>query len=517
MDTKAGRPTPLWVSIEGINGVGKTSAARAAAAMLGARCLLLDELTDSCGDTLPGRVIAALSAEGDPFLRTGYPVVETLALLALQVRKAERLAGRHLAGVDVVVEDRGLDSVAIYQAVVLCSQNSEASPEAVSRHVLSGARRWRRFPDATLLLAGDPAVCARRFVDRMGQPLMPADIRMIEQIDALYREAAANDPGRYTIIDVAGMSPQECAGAVQEALAALLDRQATPRASSPNGYRPPSITPVHRSCARGSLLSVEGITGVGKTYLTDRAVEALDDKPLRLDGFSQRASECPGLGEVLLRGLREASSEHPFMSGGTPMAEALLLLAIKRHDLDTVIPELSSGRSVVEGRSVDTTAVCQALLLHPHDADAALETAIALVKLASSYRPLPDLTILITDDPIEAIMRAQRRDRCVFTSAQATFMHDACALFERLAVTDPARYRVVDRRKVGEQEAAELIRAWIHGAQTDLGCVCEPWQGRVARCMCCGQRADTAAPDASPPRSADFRQITASGRRIRGA
>jgi dTMP kinase len=223
---------PLWVSVEGINGVGKTSAARWAAAVLGARCLLLDELTDCCGDTLPGRVIGALSELGDPFLRTGHPVVETLALLALQVRKAERLAGGDLAGVEVVLEDRGVDSVAVYQAVVLYSQNPEssqnpgASPEAAARHVLSSARRWRRLPDATLLLTGDPAVCARRFAERIGHPLAPADIGLIEQIDGLYRTMAADDPGRYTVLDVAGMSQQDSAAALQETVAALLDRQA---------------------------------------------------------------------------------------------------------------------------------------------------------------------------------------------------------------------------------------------------------------------------------------------------
>ena len=250
--------------------------------------------------------------------------------------------------------------------------------------------------------------------------------------------------------------------------------------------------PVRHSCTRGPLISAEGINGVGKTYLTNRAVEALDDKPLMLDGFSQRATGRPGLGEALLRSLREASAGDPFLRGGSPMAEALILLAIKRHDLDTVVPELSSGRAVVEGRSVDTTAVCQALLLHPGDGDTALDTATALLELASSWRPLPDLTILVTDDAREAVVRAQRRGQCVFTSEQATFMREACALFERLAATDPARYRVVDRRSVGEHEAAELIRAWIHGAGTGLGCLREPWQGPGARCMCCGRRADPA-------------------------
>jgi dTMP kinase len=216
---------PLWVSIEGINGVGKTSAARSAAAMLGARCLLLDELTDSSGDTLTGQVIAALSSEGDPFLRTGHPVAETLALLALEVRKAERLMARDLAGVWVIIEDRGVDSVAACQAAILCSQHPETSPDAVALHVMSGVRRWAVMPDATILLTGDPSVCARRFADRIGCSLTPADVQVLEQIDALYCEAAAREPGRYTLLDTAGMSPAETAEAVQEIVTALLDRQ----------------------------------------------------------------------------------------------------------------------------------------------------------------------------------------------------------------------------------------------------------------------------------------------------
>jgi dTMP kinase len=176
------------------------------------------------------------------------------------------------------------------------------------------------------------------------------------------------------------------------------------------------------------------------------------------------------------------------------MAEALILLAIKRYDLDTVLPELSGGRAVVEGRSVDSTAVCQALLLHPGNPHAALATAIALLDLAASYRPLPDLTILITDDAAQAVARTQQRDLCVFTTEQAAFMHDAATLFERVAATDRARYRVLDRRNVDEHEAAGRIRAWIHDARTDLSCMCEPWQGPGARCMCCGHRARAAAP-----------------------
>ncbi|MBC9718430.1 thymidylate kinase [Streptomyces sp. TRM66268-LWL] len=255
----------------------------------------------------------------------------------------------------------------------------------------------------------------------------------------------------------------------------------------PEGIRHVSHTPTSPPCTRGPLISVEGTTGVGKTYLTGRAVERLHDKPLLLDGFAARTNERPGLGRALLRGLCEAAQGDPFLRGGTPMAEALLLMAIKRHDLDTVLPDLAGGRTVVEGRSVDSTAVCQAALLHPNDQDAALETAVSLLHLAASYRPLPDLTILVTDDARAAVSRAQQRDRCIFTAEQVLFMQQASLLYERVAATDPGRYRIVDRRHIDEHEAADQIRSWIRTAQTNVRCLREPWQAMGA-CMCCGHQ-----------------------------
>lgn len=216
---------PLWVSVEGINGVGKTSAAHGTAALLGTRGVLLDELTDQVNDVLLSRVIAALSSTADPFLRTGHPVVETLALLALQVRKSERLAGQSLAGVDVIIEDRGVDSVAVYQAAVLCSEHPGTRPEQVARHILADARRWRGVPDKTLLLTGDPEVCIQRFGARIQRPLAAEHAHLISEIDRLYRVLAEDDPDRYMILDVADLSPQESVDVVHQSVTRLLERR----------------------------------------------------------------------------------------------------------------------------------------------------------------------------------------------------------------------------------------------------------------------------------------------------
>jgi dTMP kinase len=222
---------PLWVSVEGINGVGKTTAARAVAAALGARCLLLDELTDQVTDSLPRRVIAALAAGGDLCLRTGHPVAETLALLALKTREVERLAAVDLAETDVILEDRGLDSVAVCQAAVLAAHYGEADPAQLARYVLSSARAWCRLPDATLLLTGDRTICTDRFAARIGRTLAARDMDVICLAGSLYRELAAQEPNRYTLIDTTGWSPTQTARAVEQTVRDLMRKREVARAA----------------------------------------------------------------------------------------------------------------------------------------------------------------------------------------------------------------------------------------------------------------------------------------------
>ncbi len=83
-------PVRCWVSVEGLNGVGKTYLIGRLAARLGPSCRLLSELTDHDTDQLTGEVIAALVRPGNTFLRTGHPLTETFALLALKAYEYER-------------------------------------------------------------------------------------------------------------------------------------------------------------------------------------------------------------------------------------------------------------------------------------------------------------------------------------------------------------------------------------------------------------------------------------------
>jgi dTMP kinase len=218
-------------------------------------------------------------------------------------------------------------------------------------------------------------------------------------------------------------------------------------------------------CQRGLLVSVEGLSGVGKTHLTTLLLRQLpaDNQPVLLQEFSQRPQQAgPDLGRDLLNALIAAANGDHFLRGGHPGTETLLLLAIKMHDYEAhAAPALARGQLVLEGRSLHSTAVYQSAILHADD-EAAYQHARTILALAARWRPLPDLTILLIDDVPTALARAERRDAKIYTAEQRNLHHRAATIFERLADHDPDRIRVIDRRKHDTDEVvrrmAELIR-----------------------------------------------------------
>lgn len=242
------------------------------------------------------------------------------------------------------------------------------------------------------------------------------------------------------------------------------------------------------TCRRGQLVSIEGLNGVGKTHLTTRLLARhLDSSRLvLLEEFSQRPrTSGSDLGRDLLRVLINAADGDPFLRGGHPGAETLLLLAIKMFDYEAgCVPALAEGRTVIEGRSVHSIAVYQSLIVCADD-DAAYEHAQGILELAAAWRPLPDLTILITDDVTTAVRRAETRDRTRYTAEQWHLHHRAAALFDRLAAADPDHIAVLNRRQLPAEALIDEMASLIGAAAT--ACLSEPPRA-VAAFGSCRQR-----------------------------
>lgn len=249
----------------------------------------------------------------------------------------------------------------------------------------------------------------------------------------------------------------------------------------------------HAPCSRGALVSIEGINGVGKTYLTNRLRTLLPhtgrEVPLVLEEFSARIAGDRNLGRTLLRALVDTADGDMFLRSGTPGTEALLLFAIKAYDLDVARPALAEGRLVIEGRGLDTTVVYQALLAESGETAAAAR-AKALLTFAAAWRALPDLTILITDDPERAMQRAEHRGAFTYSARDRDLQRRASDLYLHLAADDPHRFRVLDRRTTDEDGAIERMRGWIAEVQdAERVCLTQPWRGDFGTCARGGCRA----------------------------
>jgi dTMP kinase len=237
------------------------------------------------------------------------------------------------------------------------------------------------------------------------------------------------------------------------------------------------LLPSADSRHRGLLVSVEGISGVGKTHLTTMLVDRLPTacQPVLIQEFSQRPrASGHDLGRDLLRALIDAAHGDHFLRGGHPATETLLLLlAIKMHDYEAhAVPALRRGRLVLEGRSIHSTAVYQSLITNPADDEAAYQHARAILALAERWRPPPDLTILLIDDVTTALQRAEQRDARAYTPEQRQLHGRAAVLFERLAEADPQRIPIVDRRQLGPDEAVAWMADQITSAS--ISCLPEP-------------------------------------------
>jgi dTMP kinase len=200
-ETAMTAPLPaFWVSVEGVEGAGKTYLTQRLARILGSRCLLVSEVTDHRPQTMEGSIIAALSGRGDLFLRTGHPAAETLALLALKARAYSEAAASAMPHTQVILEDRGPDTVAVYQAAIMHPHSTEAQTLDAAHRILAFAGRWRPLPDLTLLITDDSGICEERFATRTGQPVEPPERKLMRSAARLYELLAAAEPARYKVI-----------------------------------------------------------------------------------------------------------------------------------------------------------------------------------------------------------------------------------------------------------------------------------------------------------------------------
>ena len=196
-------PRGRLITIEGLDGAGKSTQAAILADALSARGLAVEVLREPGGVAVSERVRELVM---DPALSVS-PRAETLLYAAARAQLVQERLEPLLAQGTWVVLDRFVDSSLAYQG-----GGRGLGIEAV--RAVNEFATGELVPDRTVLLAVDRGVGRARQASRGAEPdrLEREDDAFFSAIEAAYASIAAAEPERVRVVDAGGASEAVAAG-----------------------------------------------------------------------------------------------------------------------------------------------------------------------------------------------------------------------------------------------------------------------------------------------------------------
>jgi dTMP kinase len=200
------------ITVEGLDGAGKTTLVEALAAALAKRGAPVAVLREPGGVAVAERIRALLA---DPALAVD-PRAEALLYAAARAQLAAEALAPRLARGEWLLLDRFVDSSLAYQGA---GRGLGVEPVRAINDFATGGLA----PDRTLLLRVDPETGRRRLARRGGAPdrLEREQAAFFAAVAAGYDALAAAEPARFAVLD-ASRTPQELLGDALAALASLI-------------------------------------------------------------------------------------------------------------------------------------------------------------------------------------------------------------------------------------------------------------------------------------------------------
>lgn len=198
---------PSHFSVEGISGTGKTYFLSKLRPLLPDHTFVT-EVSDRKHSKLDAYILSALREKNDQFFRTGYPQTETALLIALKAFDFESVVKPALDAGKCVWEDRSIDTIAVYQAI-LCNPKSPSVWADAAEAIYQCATSFRSPPHKTFLLVEDFHQAIKRAEERSKGHYSKEDLWLLREASNLYEIHALKHRDRIVMLDRRHLSEEE--------------------------------------------------------------------------------------------------------------------------------------------------------------------------------------------------------------------------------------------------------------------------------------------------------------------
>ena len=185
--------------------------------------------------------------------------------------------------------------------------------------------------------------------------------------------------------------------------------------------------------AKGALITLEGIDGTGKSTVAADLGRFLAAAGVR--AAVQREPTQSWLGDAVKRAHTQKASA---------LAHTFLFLADRAQHTASIRDQMGFGTVVVCDRYLDSTIAYQSAALAREAPPMGGDLIEWLTALHRPWVQVPDLTILIVDDPVRCMDRVKKSRGHTSMFEDAGFLGAVQENYRAAAKREPARFRVLE-------------------------------------------------------------------------
>ena len=194
-----------YVTFEGINGAGKTFYLSKFKEKFKNKAFFIID------DKLSGvslRIFEAMLNK-DPFFRSGFPVEEALCWYAIDLIEFEKKGISNLNKNKIVIQDRGMDTTALYAAISLNKENNKISVIDLYKKIIKIREDIGVIPDLTILFIDDFDLCLKRVEERDNRKYSKKEIDFLKEAREGFEKITKIYPNRIKVINKKNKSDDE--------------------------------------------------------------------------------------------------------------------------------------------------------------------------------------------------------------------------------------------------------------------------------------------------------------------